>query len=67
MSELLPVPGLAHITPLPPELQKVSVFSAGVAARARDAALARSVIEFLASPEAAPVIRKSGMEPVGSA
>ena len=26
MSELLPVPGIAHITPLPPEVQKVSVF-----------------------------------------
>ena len=33
MSELLPVPGIAHITPLPPEVQKVSVFSAGVAAQ----------------------------------
>ena len=36
MSELLPVPGIAHITPLPPEVQKVSVFSAGVAATSRD-------------------------------
>ncbi len=35
MSELLPVPGLAHITPLPPELQKVSVFSAAVAGSTR--------------------------------
>ncbi len=62
MSELLPVPGIAHITPLPPELQKVSVFSAGVAATTRDADLARSVIKFLASAEAAPAITKSGLE-----
>jgi len=61
-SELLPVPGIAHITPLPPEVQKVSVFSAGVAARAPDAGLARSVIAFLKSPEAANAITGSGLE-----
>ena len=32
ISELLPVPGIDHITPLPPEVQKLSIFSAGVAA-----------------------------------
>ncbi len=32
ISELLPVQGIAHITPLPPELQKVSNFTAGVGA-----------------------------------
>jgi molybdate transport system substrate-binding protein len=64
MSELLPVPGIAHITPLPAEVQKVAVFSAGVAASARDADMARRVIEFLASAEAAPAIVKSGLEPV---
>lgn len=66
MSELLPVPGIAHITPLPPEVQKVSVFSAGVAASTTDPDMARSVIGFLASPEAAPAIRKSGLEPIGN-
>jgi molybdate transport system substrate-binding protein len=65
MSELLPVPGIAHITPLPPELQKVSVFAAGVAATCPDPALARSVIEFLASPAAAKAITNTGLEPPG--
>ena len=64
ISELLPVPGIAHITPLPAELQKVTAFSAGVAATTRDADLARSVIRFLASKEAAPAITKSGLEPL---
>jgi len=64
MSELLPVPGIAHITPLPPEVQKVSIFSAGVAASTRDSDPARSVIKFLASPDAAAAITKSGLEPV---
>jgi len=65
ISELIPVPGIAHITPLPPEFQKVSLFSAGVAASTTDADLASSVIKFLASPEAAHAIAKSGLEPIG--
>jgi molybdate transport system substrate-binding protein len=62
-SELLPVPGIAHITLLPPEVQKVSSFAAGVAASSPNKALARAAIEFLASPEAAKAITNSGLEP----
>lgn len=65
ISELMPVPGIAHITPLPPEVQKISVFSAGVAASCADAAMARKVIEFFTSKQAAPAITKSGLEPHG--
>ncbi|HXF67080.1 MAG TPA: substrate-binding domain-containing protein [Burkholderiales bacterium] len=63
LSELLPVPGIAHVTALPPQVQKVSSFAAGVAASSQHQALARSAIEFLASPAAAPAIKKSGLEP----
>lgn len=63
LSEMLPVPGLAHITPLPPEVQKMSSFAAGVAASSPDKALARTVIAFLASPEAAQAIKSTGLEP----
>jgi molybdate transport system substrate-binding protein len=62
VSELLPVPGIAHITPLPPALQKVSTFAAGVAASSPNKARARSVIEFLASPQAADAIKNSGLQ-----
>jgi molybdate transport system substrate-binding protein len=64
ISELLPVTGIDHITPLPPELQKVSIFSAGVGVNSRDAHAARAVIKFLASPEAAEAITNSGLEPI---
>ena len=64
VSELLPIQGIAHITPLPPELQKVTSVVAGVAAHSTNKALARSAIEFLASPEAAQAITKSGLEPL---
>lgn len=64
LSELLPVQGIAHITPLPPELQKVSSFAAGVAASSPDKAAARSVIAFLSSRDAARAIAATGLEPV---
>jgi molybdate transport system substrate-binding protein len=64
ISELLPEAGIAHITPLPPEVQKVTVFSAGVSVTARDKDLARSVIEFLGSEAAAGAITRSGLEPL---
>jgi molybdate transport system substrate-binding protein len=64
MSELLPVPGIAHITPLPPELQKIAVFSAGIAATSPDPALAREAIRLLASHEAEAAIARTGLEPL---
>ncbi len=57
--------GLDHITPLPAEPQKVSSFPAGVGATSPNPTLARSVIQFLVSPEAAPVIAKTGVESAG--
>lgn len=64
-SELMPVPGIAHITPLPAEVQKVSLFSGGVAASSNDPASARTALKFFASPEARTAITKSGLEPIG--
>ena len=66
LSELLPVPGIDHVTPLPPEVQKVSVFSAGVALSTKDSDAAHALIRFLASPEAARAITNSGLEPIGN-
>ncbi len=63
LSELMPVKGIDHITPLPPDLQKVSSFVAGVAATSPDPARARSAIQFLASKDAAQAIKDSGLEP----
>jgi molybdate transport system substrate-binding protein len=64
MSELLPVPGIDHVTPLPPEVQKVSVFSTGVASSTTDSDAAHALVRFLASPEAASAIANSGLEPI---
>jgi molybdate transport system substrate-binding protein len=64
ISELLPVPGIDHITPLPPEVQKLSIFSAGVAATTSDLDAARAVIAFLSSLDASESIKNSGLEPI---
>jgi molybdate transport system substrate-binding protein len=66
ISELLPVPGIDHITPLPPEVQKVSTFSAGIAVSTADSQAAHALVKFLASPEAARAINNSGLEPIGN-
>jgi molybdate transport system substrate-binding protein len=63
-SELLPVPGIDFVGPLPPEAQRVTVISAGIGAAARNPEAARSFIKFVASPAAIPAIRKSALEPV---
>jgi molybdate transport system substrate-binding protein len=66
ISELLPVPGIDVVGPLPPEVQKVSVFSAGIAATSRNAEAAAALIRFITSQEAAGAITKSGLEPIGA-
>jgi len=63
ISELLPVAGTELVGPLPPELQSITLFSAGVSAQSRDPARARALAEFLTSPDAIAVIRAKGMEP----
>jgi len=62
ISELLPVPGIDYLGPLPAAVQRVTVFSAGVASGARSPDAARALIRFLASPAAAAAIEKSGMD-----
>ncbi|MSQ30812.1 MAG: DoxX family membrane protein [Dehalococcoidia bacterium] len=63
VSELLPVPGIDYLGPLPPEIQEVTVFAAGVPASAQHPEAARALIAYLSAPTAAAAIRESGMEP----
>jgi molybdate transport system substrate-binding protein len=64
ISELLPEPGIDYVGPLPPEVQRVTVFSAGIVVGARKPEEAQALVRFLASAGAIPVIRKAGLEPV---
>ena len=64
ISELKPVPGIDIVGPLPENLQKVTVFSAGIATVSKDPEAAKALIKFLASPAARQTIINSGLEPI---
>jgi molybdate transport system substrate-binding protein len=49
---------------LPDGLQKVTVFSAGIATGSKEPDAGRALIKFLTSPEARAEIIKSGLEPI---
>jgi molybdate transport system substrate-binding protein len=63
VSELIPVKGIDIVGPLPPDIQEMTVFAAGVHANASQADAAAALAAWLAAPEAAAVIRKHGLEP----
>jgi molybdate transport system substrate-binding protein len=63
VAELLPVPGITFAGRLPAEVQSVTVFSAGLATKARQPEEGRRLIRYLVSAEAAPVLVKMGLQP----
>ncbi|QQO12030.1 substrate-binding domain-containing protein [Bradyrhizobium diazoefficiens] len=63
ISELKQVQGIEVIGPIPLDLQTPAVFSAGRMANAAHAEAADRLLRYLASPEAIPVLRRSGLEP----
>jgi molybdate transport system substrate-binding protein len=67
VSEILVAPGVDLAGALPPQIQMIQVFAAAAVAGASAMAAARQLIAFLASPQAAEAIRRSGMEPVTAA
>lgn len=63
IAELLAVPGIDFVGPLPAELQSVTPFVAAIPAAAQNADAGRKLIAFLTSPEAKRVIKSKGLEP----
>jgi molybdate transport system substrate-binding protein len=66
ISELKPVAGIDIVGPLPDSLQKVTVFSAGIASVSKEPEAGKALIKFLASPAARDAIVKSGLEPIAT-
>jgi molybdate transport system substrate-binding protein len=64
ISELKPVEGIEIVGPLPDELQRITVFSAGIATVSKEPDAGRALIKFLASSAARDAIVKSGMDPI---
>src|SRR5579871_2806785 len=67
ISELKAISGIDIIGPLPDPLQKVTVFSAGIATASKEPEAGRALIKFLASPVARETIVNSGLEPIEGA
>lgn len=63
ISELLPVPGADLVGPLPGAVQKITIFSAGIATGSKETDAGKALIAFLASPVAAPTLKRTGLDP----
>jgi molybdate transport system substrate-binding protein len=63
LSELIDQPGVQIAGPLPPEIQAVTVFSAGISKTSRDPEAARAFVAYLASAETGDAKRRHGMQP----
>jgi molybdate transport system substrate-binding protein len=63
LSELMLVPGLDTVGPLPAALQTPTTFSAAVFANSARASLVHELLEALSSAEAAVTFRAAGLEP----
>jgi molybdate transport system substrate-binding protein len=63
LSELIGQPGIEVVGPLPPEIQAVTVFSAGVSTTSAEREAANALVAYLVSAEARDAIRRHGMEP----
>jgi molybdate transport system substrate-binding protein len=63
ISELKQVTGVEVVGPIPHHLQSPAVFSAGRLAASKRVAQSDALLKYLASPEVAPVLRESGLEP----
>ena len=64
ISELLPIAGIDYVGPLPAEVQRITIYWAGVTAGAKSPAAARAFISSLVSPEGRRAMTKSGLEPI---
>jgi molybdate transport system substrate-binding protein len=66
ISELRAAKGIDIAGELPPGAQRVTVIAAGIPVTSKHPEEAKMLIQWLASPAAYPVIRKSGLEPAKS-
>jgi molybdate transport system substrate-binding protein len=62
LSELRPIAGVDIVGLLPADVQRVTVFSAGIGSTAKQPEAARAFLSFLTSPAAQPAIERTGLE-----
>ena len=64
ITELLQIPGIDFVGPLPQELQANIVYATATPMSAKERDAAAAFVKFLSSEPALPVIKKVGLEPV---
>jgi molybdate transport system substrate-binding protein len=62
ISEIVPVKDVVLVGPLPAEIQNYTTYAGAVSATAKDAAAAQALLDLLAGPAGAAVLREKGME-----
>ena len=60
--ELMAVPGIDIVGPLPDAINTITVFSAGLSAQAKEDQAGTALIKYLTSPNAKAVMKSKGME-----
>lgn len=63
LSELIHLPGISIVSPLPPAAQITTTFSAAMTPGCARPALVQALLDFMASPDSAAAKRRQGMEP----
>ena len=63
VAELLTVPGIDIVGPLPGDMQKTIVYVAGVPVEAHGSEAAKALVKFLTSAAAVTVLKQKGMDP----
>jgi len=66
ISELKPVAGIDIVGPVPDDLQKITIFSAGIATVAKEPEAGKTLIRFLGSAAAHDTIVGSGLDPIAA-
>ncbi|MGX5795148.1 substrate-binding domain-containing protein [Pseudomonas sp. E2-15] len=64
VAELLPVPGVTYVGKIPEDVQSVTRFAAGIPVNAEHPDQAKALLQYLASPEAQPVVQSTGLDSV---
>ncbi|EPX99879.1 substrate-binding domain-containing protein [Ralstonia insidiosa] len=66
VSELLAVPHIQYVGPLPAAIQNYTVYAAGVSAHVKNLAGAQALLQALHSEAAAALLERKGMEPAAA-
>ncbi|NHV29787.1 ABC transporter substrate-binding protein [Burkholderia sp. D-99] len=64
VSELLPVPGVTYAGKVPESVQSVTRFAGGIPVGADHPEEAKKLLDYLASPQAQPIVRATGLDSV---